>query len=94
MVKPEVISELKAAISEAGATIADLFTADEITNTETFKKEKQNAHEHARRVEKVLGEEREKIITLTKSLDEKEGKIKSLNEIVTIVDHIFFFSFL
>jgi len=83
MAKPEVVSELKAAISEAGATIAELFGAEDITNTEIFKKEKQNAHEHARRVEKVLGEEREKIISLTKSLDEKESKIKSLNEIVS-----------
>ena len=57
MAKPEVVSELKAAISEAGATIAELFGAEDITNTEIFKKEKQNAHEHARRVEKVLGEE-------------------------------------
>ena len=83
MDKEQIISELKAAIQEAGLRVTDLFGESDLKATEVFKKEYNNAHEHARRIEKVLGEEREKIITLTKSIDEKEGKIKSLNEIVS-----------
>lgn len=81
--KPETVSEVKSIISEAGIQIAELFDDDTIKSSEIFKKERQSAHEHAKRVERSLGEERERIITLTKSLEEKDGKIKTLNEIVS-----------
>lgn len=77
--KAEVLAELKAAVQESGAKVEDLFTSEEITASEPAKKAKQTEYEHAKRIEKSLGEEREKVITLTKSIDEKEGKIKELN---------------
>lgn len=83
MSKEKIIAELKTTMAETGIGILDIFTGDEIKATEVFKKEAVNAHEHARRIERVLGEEREKIINLTKSIEEKETKIKGLNEVVS-----------
>lgn len=83
MNKEKIIAELKTTMAETGIGILDIFTGDEIKATEVFKKESVNAHEHARRIERVLGEEREKIINLTKSLEEKDTKIKGLNEVVS-----------
>lgn len=77
------IEELKAAIKEAGAKITDIFAADEIVSSEPAQKAKQTDHEHARRLEKQLGEEREKIRDLTKSVEDANGKIKTLNEKVS-----------
>lgn len=82
MDKDVIISEIKSTIAEAGLKMTDLFSSDDITSSEPAKKAKQVEYEHAKRIEKVLGEEREKVISLTKSIDEKEGKIKSLNEVV------------
>lgn len=79
MDKQEIID----AIKEGKFTITDIFTADEITASEPAKKAKQTEFEHAKRVEKSLGDEREKVITLTKSLEEKDGKIKTLGEVVS-----------
>ena len=83
MGKEKIIAELKATIAETGVTLSDIFTPEEIKSSDVFKKESVNAHEHARRIERVLGEEREKIINLTKSLEEKDTKIKGLNEVVS-----------
>jgi hypothetical protein len=83
MDKEAIIAELKATIVEAGLKISDLFTSEDITSSEPARKAKQIEYEHAKRVEKALGDEREKVLTLTKSLDEKDVKVKSLNEIVS-----------
>jgi hypothetical protein len=83
MGKEEIIREINETIKEAGLSITDLFGDSDIKSTEVFKKEAYNAHEHARRVEKVLGEEREKIRDLTKDLEDKTSKIKTLNEVVS-----------
>ncbi len=83
MGKEQIINELKETIKEAGLTVIDIFSESDIKSTDVFKKEAYNAHEHARRVEKVLGEEREKIRDLTKELDDKTNKIKTLNEVVS-----------
>jgi hypothetical protein len=75
MDKQEIID----AIREAGLKITDLYTSDEIVASEPAKKAKQTEYEHAKRIEKSLADEREKVITLTKSLEEKDGKIKDLS---------------
>lgn len=79
MDKQEIID----AIREGKFTITDIFTAEEITASEPAKKAKQTEYEHAKRIEKQLGEEREKVITLTKSIEEKDGKLKTLGEAVS-----------
>ncbi|MBM3210587.1 hypothetical protein FJZ33_00085 [Candidatus Poribacteria bacterium] len=83
MDKEAIIKELKETISEAGLKVGDIFSPEDITNSEPARKAKQTEFEHAKRVEKVLGEEREKVISLTRSIEEKENKIKSLNEVVS-----------
>jgi len=79
MTKEEII----AAIKEANLTVIDVFSAEEITASEPAKKAKQTEYEHAKRVEKSLGEEREKVITLTKSLEDANKQVKTLNEAVS-----------
>jgi hypothetical protein len=79
MEKQEIID----AIKEGGFKVADIFGADEIMASEPAKKAKQTEYEHAKRIEKQLGEEREKVIDFTKKLDESQGKIKRLNEAVS-----------
>ena len=79
MDKQEIID----AIKEAGLKVTDVFTPEEITASEPAKKARQTEFEHAKRVEKSLGEEREKVITLTKEKDEAQGKIKTLSEQVS-----------
>lgn len=71
--------EIRDAIREGRFTITDIFTNEEITSSEPAKKAKQTEYEHAKRVEKQLGEEREKVITLTRERDEATGQIKNLN---------------
>lgn len=83
MDKEAIITEIKATIKEAGLGILDIFGKEDIVSTDVYKLEKADAHAHAKRVEKTLGEEREKIINLTKMLDEKDTKLKSLNEVVS-----------
>jgi hypothetical protein len=77
------LAEIIAAIKEGSFKITDIFTPEEITASEPAKKFKQTEFEHAKRVEKALGEEREKVITLTKSIDEANTKVKTLNEQVS-----------
>lgn len=80
MTKEEII----AAIKENNLSITDIFSAEDIVNSEPAKKAKQTEYEHAKRVEKKLGEERDKVIQLQKDLDDRDTKIKSLNEKVTV----------
>jgi len=70
-------------IKELGLKITDIFTSEEIVASEPARKAKQTEYEHAKRIEESLGKEREKVISLTKELGEKEGKIKTLNEAVS-----------
>lgn len=72
--------EIKDAIREAGFKVTDIFTETEITASDPAKAAKQTEYEHAKRVEKALGEEREKVITLTKERDDATGKAKVLKE--------------
>lgn len=74
------IEEIKDAIKEGSFKITDLFTMEEIAGSEPAKKAKQTEYEHAKRIEKSLGDEREKVITLTKQLEESQGKVKTFNE--------------
>lgn len=80
MTKEEILE----AIKEGKFKITDIYSKEEILETEFAKADHKDAHEHSRRVEKQLGEEREKIVTLTRSLEEASGKIKTLNEQVSI----------
>jgi hypothetical protein len=75
--------EIRDAIKEGKFKIEDIFSAEEITASEPAKKAKQTEYEHAKRVEKSLGDEREKVITLTKSIEEKDNKLKELNQQVS-----------
>lgn len=77
------LAEIIAAIKEGSFKITDIFTPEEITASEPAKKAKQTEFEHAKRVEESLGKEREKVITLTKEMGEKDTKIKTLNESVS-----------
>jgi hypothetical protein len=79
MEKQEIID----AIREGKFTITDIFTPEEIVASEPAKKAKQTEYEHAKRIEDSLGKEREKVITLTKELGEKDTKIKTLGEQVS-----------
>lgn len=79
MTKEEII----AAIKELGLKITDVFSADDIVSSEPAKKAKQTEYEHAKRIEKKLGEERDRVIELTKELDVVNGKVKTLNEQVS-----------
>lgn len=51
--------EIKEAIRESGVKILDLFEEDELLALEPVKKSKQGEYEHAKRLEKRLGEARE-----------------------------------
>jgi hypothetical protein len=91
MDKDAIIKEIKETLVETGLKVTDIFGDADIKSTDIFKKEIDNAHEHAKRIEKKLGEERERIITITNELNDKENKIKKLNEVVsnTTVKSIF-----
>ncbi len=75
--------EIKDAIREAGFKVTDIFTENEIVSSEPAKAAKQTEYEHAKRVEKALGEEREKVIGLTKERDDAVGKARTLKEQVS-----------
>jgi len=75
--------EIIDAIKEGGFKVTDIFGADEIVASEPAQKAKQTEYEHAKRIEGQLGKEREKVIDLTKKVDESQGKIKKLNEVVS-----------
>jgi hypothetical protein len=63
--------QVKAAITEAGLKISDLFTDEEIVGSEPAKKAKQTEYEWAKRIETKLGEAREENAKL-------QGKITAL----------------
>lgn len=77
------LAELKAAIKEMKAKITDLFDKDDILESAPVVEAIDTHKAHAKRVEKQLGEERERIIDLTKKVDEANGKVKTLNEKVS-----------
>jgi len=72
--------EIKEAIKESGLKITDVFDSEDITTSEPAMKATQKHYEHAKRLEKQLGEEREKMIDLTNKHNEASGKIKTLTE--------------
>jgi hypothetical protein len=80
------LEEIKEAIREGGFKVTDLFDSSVVLSAdavkEHVKKEKQTEYEHAKRVEKALGEEREKVITLTSQLDDANKKLNTANEAV------------
>lgn len=79
MEKQEVLD----AVKDLGLKVTDIFTPEEIVASEPAKKAKQTEYEHAKRIEDSLGKEREKVISLTKELGEKDTKLKTLNEQVS-----------
>ena len=72
--------EIKKAIAEGKFSITDFFSDDEIVNCDPARKARQTEYEHAKRVEKSLGEERAKVLDLTKEKTELTTKIGQLNE--------------
>lgn len=76
--EPMKISEIKDAIKEGKFKITDLYTDDEICDSEPAKKAKQTEYEHAKRVEKKLGEERDRVIELSKTNETLETELKGL----------------
>jgi hypothetical protein len=78
--REEIIKELKSAIIDGGIKITDLFSADDIVSSDPALKSRQQEYEHAKRVEKKLGEEREKVITLTEEKEKADKKLGELNE--------------
>ena len=76
------LAEIKAAIAAGNFKITDLYSEKEITSSEPAMKLNQEKHEHARRLENKLGEEREKIEKLTKDNDELSSKVGKLNSTI------------
>jgi hypothetical protein len=66
-------------IRELGLKITDIFSKEDIIESEPAKEYAQKNYEHAKRVEKKLGEEREKIIEITKEKDDLEKKLGEVN---------------
>jgi len=79
-VQDMTIQEIISAIKEGKFKITDVFSEEEIKESDPSKKAKQTEYEHAKRIEKSLGEEREKVLDLHKEVDELKGKNKNLNE--------------
>lgn len=77
---PMDLKEVKAAIKEGKFKITDLFDRDEILESAPVSEEVDKHKGHAKRVEKQLGEEREKVVDLTKKVEETGAKVKGLNE--------------
>ena len=76
--------EVLKAIRELGLKITDIFTEDEIRDSEPAKKAKQTEYEHAKRVEKQLGEERGKVLKLTETNETLTKQVSDLNAKVNI----------
>lgn len=76
--------EIKQAIRAGGFKLTDLFSDDEICASEPAKKSKQTEYEHAKRIEKQLGEERGKVLELTKEKDSLSKQVLELNEKVNV----------
>lgn len=78
--QPMKLSEIKAAIKEGKFKITDVFDEDTIMEAEPVTKAIETHSGHTKRLEKQLGEEKEKNIDSTKKLEEMNGKLKSANE--------------
>ena len=76
--KEDVIKELKEAIKDEELSVADLFSSDEILVSKPVKKAIDDEQAHTARIEKKLGEEREKIVTLTREKETTDTKVKAL----------------
>lgn len=76
-------AEIKAAIAEGKFKITDIYTPDEITASDPAVQAKQTEYAHTKRLEKQLGEEHERVVTLTREKEEATTKIKTLNEQVS-----------
>lgn len=76
--------EIKAAIAEAKLKATDLFDNEDILDLQIVKESKQTEYEHAKRVEKKLGEAREENMRLqgdlTKLQGEKAGLLERANQ--------------
>lgn len=77
------LEEIKAAIKEGKYKLSDVFSKEEIQESEVFLALKKEAHEHARRVEKKLGEERDKIEKLTEENEKMTGQLKELQTVAS-----------
>ena len=71
------LEELKAKIAELKAKPSDLFDAEALTGDPVVRKDKQEEYEHAKRLEKRLGEARE-------SLTAKEAELATLTKQVAV----------
>ena len=72
--------QIKAAITEAGVKIHDLYTEEEIVASEPAKKAKQTEYEWAKRIETKLGESREENAKLQGKISTLEGEKATLAE--------------
>ena len=72
--------QIKAAITEAGVKINDLFSEEEIVASEPAKKAKQTEYEWAKRIETKLGESREENAKLQGKITTLEGEKATLAE--------------
>lgn len=72
--------EVKAAIAELRLNPGDLFSEEEITSSEPARKAKQTEYEHAKRLEKRLGEAREENSKLQGELTKVEGEVSKWKE--------------
>lgn len=74
------VADIKKAISDGGHKVTDFFDKSAILSlpevVEHVRKEKQEEYEHAKRVERKLGEEREAQLEKEKEWSEKESKFK------------------
>lgn len=74
--------EIIAAIKENKFNITDIFTPDDIVDSEPAKQSRQKEYAHAKRIEEQLGQEHEKVIDLTKKNEDLTKQVGSLNEAV------------
>jgi len=81
--KNMTIKEIQEAIKDGGHSPSDVFTVDALKADSNIvahvKAEKQTEYEHARRVEKSLGEEREDRMKVEKGLNDELAKMKAAN---------------
>lgn len=72
--------QIRDGISKLGLNPTDLFSEDAIVSSEPAKKAKQQEYEHAKRLEKRLGEAREENSKLQGDITKSEGEISKLRE--------------
>lgn len=72
--------EIREAIKESKFKVTDLFEASEIIESDPAKEARAKERSYGTRKEKEFNEEHERVIDLTKKLDETSGKVRVLTE--------------